>query len=662
MRNSFFSIFLFFFLGGYFGVSQTKINSYSFKSISTRDGLSNNIIYDILQDKDGYMWFATDNGLNRYDGYTSKKFFHNPKDSSSISSSVIRSLIQDKKGNIWIGTKDGLNLYDKEKATFKRYNFLDNASFTNQEIMKMSLDENDNIWINTLNDIGLFNTTDFTTRLIYNNESPPFKTISKEDVWILNSEGELNYYDLNKEKLHFFKKDSSLIDKGIHYGAFSNSLWLPNKFSNNSDTLRYRNIPKLPGDISYNYLLETDANTLLIGSNSGLFEYKHNIDKLNRIELDQSALVQQIRSIYKDSYNGIWVGTLGGVYHYDHNRRIFSHYDIKKDADDVIMGLKTVDDEIFINTLGEGLYIHNIHSKQNRKIEFADNFSTQNLFIWDIEKIDSSNFPVWLATNSGLLCYDPIYSKVKQISLPITENDKNISFSILNTNNDHIWVSSYRSIHKINKRDHKILKTISLDDYMKHSGVQKIISLGDYIFIATEGEGLLYVNTLKETVSEVTLSNRKQTFNSPIWDLYKNEETLWIASNQGLLKLNLNDMLIKPVIQDDQVIYSIIEDNNGVLWMGTDNGIKSYNTLTNSVKNYDTDNGLKNKEFNRKSVTKTNDGFLWFGGVNGITSLNPETIKKDNPHVPYVHITNVTLFASDTSYTIPHFQKKITNG
>ena len=160
-------MFFCFFLFSFFGFCQTEEKSLLFRPLTTEDGLSNNVIYDVLQTTDGYLWLATDNGLNRYDGYSVKVYYHRTNDSSTITSSVIRSLIEDREGNLWIGTKSGINLYNKKSQRFEKPIKLDDSNFQNQEVVNMRLDSSGNIWINTLNDIGFFNPKTNESQVVY---------------------------------------------------------------------------------------------------------------------------------------------------------------------------------------------------------------------------------------------------------------------------------------------------------------------------------------------------------------------------------------------------------------------------------------------------------------------------------------------------------------
>ncbi|NND62274.1 MAG: hypothetical protein HKN48_03665, partial [Flavobacteriaceae bacterium] len=316
--------------------SQENESKYSFVSIDSENGLSNNVIYDILQDKEGYIWMATDNGLNRYNGYTIQTFFHKPTDSTTISSSVVRSLIEDSDGNFWIGTKNGLNLFDKENREFNQPIILDNTPFINKEVMKMELDPAGNIWFVTLNDVGFFNPQTLRIELVSSSEFNPYITITNKKVWIRNKEGDVSYYDLNSKILNSNKDYSILSHQLIHFDSLSKRLWIPDEFESEVANLDYSILPKLPNNLKMNSVLEIDSSNLWIGTNEGLFEYNFGSKQLRKIDLGKSTLIQQIKRIYKDNHGGVWIGTLGGVYHYDSHRKVFDHIYLDEDSDDIV--------------------------------------------------------------------------------------------------------------------------------------------------------------------------------------------------------------------------------------------------------------------------------------------------------------------------------------
>ncbi|WP_296319063.1 two-component regulator propeller domain-containing protein [Winogradskyella sp.] len=644
--------------------SQVNEKTLLFKTITTEHGLSNNVIYDILQDKDGYIWFGTDNGLNKFDGYIVKKFFNIPNSEEGLSSSVVRSIIEDNSGNLWVGTKNGLNLYNRAENKFSQITVFDRSKIMNLEIMNMSLDKEGNIWMNTLNDIIYFNSKTHEYKVVYSSVLTPFMVIIKGKMYYKNDNGDFYSYDTKNNKSEQIFNDTNLIRKYLDYGKRSKSLWLPKHVNKSIDSIRVNYLPVLPDNPEPNSLIELNDHSIWLGTNQGLFEYNYKGKSLQKIKLGTSALSNQIRSLYKDNFGGIWVGTLSGVMHYDINRKHFRHKQLEaEDAENIIMGLYSSQSGIFANTFGNGIHFISNNSEVSKRLVFPEAIKNHVKYVWDIEEIPESKLPIWLATNNGLVCFNPIDLKFDMIELPIQELDKNISFSILNTKDNFIWISSYRAIHQVNKSNGDVVKSFPLNEFMEHSGIQKLETLGNYIFIATEGEGLLALDKTTHKTIKVKVASQNdlpQQFEAPIWDLLADNDTLWIGSNQGLYKLTLDDLMITPVLEDNQVVFSIIKDDDGHFWMGSDTGIKLYNP-THKISRYFTNkNGLKNLEFNRKSAIKTQDGDLWFGGTNGITKFIPKNIKKENPNTPFVHITKLKAVASDSSIIYTDFEKPIT--
>ncbi len=184
-------------------VNQNLIGqSINFKHITVENGLSNNDVNTLIQDKYGFIWFGTDDGLNRYDGYNFKIFRHAPEDSNSISDNSIWALAEDKKGNIWIGTKAGyFNKYDPFLETFTHWKL--ESDFTEENSVKSIFeDKNGNIWIGTYKD-GLYKLDELTNRFDHwsaSNDDP--KSLSHNYIQSIaeDSEGNLligTYIGLN---------------------------------------------------------------------------------------------------------------------------------------------------------------------------------------------------------------------------------------------------------------------------------------------------------------------------------------------------------------------------------------------------------------------------------------------------------------------------------
>ena len=637
--------------------TQTIDKDYTFKSITTEEGLSNNVVFDIHQDREGYIWIATNNGLNRYDGYSITTFFHSEKDSTSISSNVVRAIIEDQEGRLWFGTKNGLNLFNTSEQHFEKPIKLIDSSFVNQKIMSMAHDSVGRIWITTSNDVGYFYPKSLNVELILSLETVPYTTLADDKVWIYNTKGEVQYYDINTEELSTESNIST--NASVFFGEYSKKLWLP--YSNNTpiDSSKFRFLPKLPNNIKPFRLLELNSNKSWIATDSGIYEFNYKTKELSQFSLGPSTLINQIRSIYKDRHDGIWIGTLGGLFHYDPYRKVFHHKDLIEDHDDIIMGMCADKEGVYANALGKSIFYKSHDSIVFRKINLPDAFPAEGLFVWDMETVPENKFPLWMSTNKGLICLNVKTSEYRMVDIPVDSLDESISFTLLSTDNDYMWLALHKSIHKISKTEGKVISSHALSNLIQYSGIQKIMALKDHIFIATEGDGLLAFNIKTENTLKITQANN-QPLNASIWDLFVSNNTLWIGANDGLYRLDPNTMVIEVVLEDNQVVYSITEDDSKTLWMGTDKGIKSYDTKSPKVKYYTTIDGITNTEFNRKSVFRHENDQLWFGGVNGITTFHPTLIKKDNPNIPYVHITDLRVATSDSTFSVANFKHKIT--
>ncbi|WP_299519796.1 two-component regulator propeller domain-containing protein [Winogradskyella sp.] len=632
---------------------------YLFKNITTEDGLSNNIIYDIIQDDKGYIWIATDNGLNKYNGYWSEPFYNIASDTTSLTSNVVRSLAQDSFGNLWVGTKEGLLKYNSEDGSFISFRSEMTSNFDNIEVMEIEIDTDNNLWLSTQGDLGFVQLESEDQKV----ETADFKSVSLTNgsasiIYANSIPGELGFIDTKRKRVLQRVYDSALARQKVYFGAYSNTLWLPNNFNADLDAPLYRKLPKLPNNLLPKAFLEINANELWIGTDGGLFEYNFKTKTLFKIPLGTSTLTQQVRCLYQDYTGGVWVGTLGGIYHYDTYRKKFEHSELRKNKNDVVMGLLADGNSIYANTLGDGLYYKPEGTSQFSKLALPSNFPYQGLFIWNIAKIPDSRYELWMATNAGIIGYNIKTNTFKIINLPIEDSIFKEAFTILNTDEAYFWVASHKRIHKVHKLDGSLIKSISLTKYLRHSGIQKIIEHNGFIYIASEGEGLVAYNQETEGIISLKTKN-KSALKTSIWDLHSSGGRLWIGTNEGLYRLDTSNSIIEPIHVKNQIIYSIIEDKDHVLWMGTDKGILSFDPSDSTTRFYNKKHRLENLEFNRKSVVQTSDGTIWFGGVDGITSFKPSEIKIKNPNKPLIYISELDAITSDTIQNISALQKEI---
>jgi len=650
---------MFFILSLFVSLFQTPSQDpLSFEALNASDGLSNNNVYAILQDQEGYIWMTTDNGLNKYDGYEFEQFYHDVQDSTSISSSIVRAIIEDNEGTLWVVANNGLNRYQRETNSFKRYypkNLPDKHRGLN--IKSLHIDGDGKIWFTLGNTLGYFNTEQEQFEFIAT--SSVGYTISIQDngqaVWLDTANG--RFYTSGKQQILRTGKNETILPSNalIHFGSYSNTLWVPYQLEIEAleNDQPFSNLPK---QMNPTALLEIDANTLLIGTQgAGLFQYDIPSQQLTKWQLDQneSILNLQIRHIYKDKNEGLWVSTLGGVYHYDRYRKPFKHLDIDPHGNDIIMGVSQAAHGSFVNVFGKALYHRNPNTLTFEKLNTPDYLSQSNgFYIYDLEEIPEHKFPLWMATSVGVFCYDYKNNIAKKVELPVLESDNKESFAILNTAEDYFWVTANKTIYKVSKKEGKLLGTFSLASFIPEANIQKMMLFDKQFFVGTENSGLFLFDEQSASLKKLSLKDRQGTlrdFNTSVWDLYNFDNTLWVGTSKGLYQVKKNENVLTAVVPGSQIIYSIISDDYNNLWMGSEKGLFQYTIAKHSLRLYDTKDGVVNTEFNRRSVFKTEDGRLWFGGIQGMTVFNPKAIQT-NPVIPPVYIRSFSRITSDTTY------------
>lgn len=621
----------------------------STRLLSIEDGLSNNIVYDIQKDSKGFMWFATENGLNRYNGYSFTKFYHNSEDSSSIASNVCRNLVKDQLGNLWVATKKGISVYNPIKETFINYK----SQYKDLDIKELLLVGEDKIGFNTLGIAGFFDIKSKDFQFISEKYTSFCITSDTQKVWMSSREGSLDSIKENTTEIININKNIG-IRKQVHFGKYSQKLWLP-KADYKMNNL-FSLIPKLPNGIQPTKLLEINKNILLIGTNYGLFEYQSNTKKLSKKQLskNETTLNQQIRSIYKDDTGNLWIGTLGGVFYIDYYKKKFKHLQINANTDDVIMGLSSDKNTLYFNEFGKAFYKYSTEKKSLKKLHISKKLKKEGLFIWDVKVTKNHKYPIWLSTNLGLICATE--KKINKILLPKGKDFYESSFNIFDTENEFIWVASHTAIHKLSKNKDQIKPVLSILDIIEESSIQKIIVVKSKVFIATEGQGLFLYDEKTNKIQPI-YNKKNKIINPTIWDMILIEDKIFLGTNEGVYALDITSLKADKTDITNTIIYSIQKDDFNRLWMGTDKGLMSYNLETKYLDLYTKEEGVLNLEFNRRSATKTKNGQFWFGGVKGITNFYPSKIK-ENTVIPKVHITKVKVITSDSTFVYNHRDKK----
>jgi ligand-binding sensor domain-containing protein/signal transduction histidine kinase len=676
--------------------------NFEFEHLSSEDGLSQNSVVKIFQDSRNFLWFATWDGMNRYDGYKFKIYKSSPSDSTSISGQGFSSICEDKFGYIWFGSLDGgVSKYNQQTDSFKRYKFnpKDPASLSGNLVNVLYFDSKGILWVGTEHGLDKFDPkTDKFTHYQYtlndtNSLSSNFVLSIKEDsygtLWIGTDNG-LNKFNAAAKKFIRYYKDRSkpyclysnymehlFIDnqnnfwvatgEGLHLYDYKNDRFIRYLPDNNNPDRRYdKNILDFWNDESGNLWLATSRGGLSIfNPKTGVFTgYKN--DPFNNHSLSSNNTL----SVYKDKSGIVWIGTDGGgLNKLVIRKEQFYNYSVrpgelnKLNNNSVYSFYEDVSGDIWIGTFGGGVNIFNPAKNKNHFTNLVHAPGNQNSLVDDkVRDIckDKQNY-FWIGTESGLDRYDSKTKKFKHYNYANSPGLKNNSISSLYvTPSGELWVGTFNGgLSVYNPREDKFINFLNdLNNPSSLSGniIRKIYEDRSGIFWVCTNKGLDRYDRNKNSFIHYQ-NNPADPFSissNSVLNIYQdNNGTIWVGTNLGLNKItgdvinNQNVRFTRYLKKDglpDNNIQSIVEDNEGNIWMSTNNGLSKFNPSLEWFKNYTTNDGLRSNEFYINSCLKIkNTGEFLFGGYNGFCIFQPDSIK-DDLYKPPVIFTDFYLF------------------
>lgn len=669
-------------------ISFSQNNQISFSHLNVKDGLSQSWIRAICQDRRGFMWFGTGDGLNRYDGYEFKIYKNSPGRKNSISNNNIKKIFEDKNGNIWFGTQQGVNLYNWELDNIQpvsstlRYSVEDinetksgglliatsdglfklNAKnltlepLINGEFITAILnDKNGNIWLCSYNGLLLVDTVKFTYSVV------PMKGIdfdylqsiyqdSQGRIWLGTSNAGLILMEYNNTE--------PLTPEFTHF----------KHESGNKESI---------GQGSIYAILEDNKGKLWIGIENGdlnvlnlnNFDKKRAIFKhfINNISESFSISSNSIHSIYQDKHNTLWIGTYGGgINYYNDLMQKFKCYRqvvTNKNSlnDNHVNVLYNEKNKLWIGT-ERGLNILNKYdnSFQHYTFDSKNPHSIGSNAIWAIFRDTRNN--MWVGTWAGGLNLFNENSKTFTRFKIDFENESTIGgnniFRIVEDRRGQLWVASMSG--GLSKFDYKT-RTFKrfLHDNKNNSissdWVSTIMesSLGELWIATTQTVDVLNLQTQKFITFRHDANKPGSISSNGAIALYEDSKgQIWIGTQGGLNLFNRKDSSFIYYREEDglpnNTVNAICEDAHGNLWFSTNKGISKFINGLNVPKNpefrnYDVRDGLQGNEFTRESVCKDEKGNIYFGGTNGYNVFHPDSLE-DNPFKPEVVLSNFLIF------------------
>jgi ligand-binding sensor domain-containing protein len=638
-----------------------------FGRYSSEDGLSNSRVFCVLQDKYGFLWFGTDDGLNRFDGYEFKVYRNEPSDSTSLSDNSIRSLYEDRYGFLWIGTKSGeINRYDPELDKFEYWK-IETDGLKENSITSIYQDKDDHIWLGTYKN-GLYKFSPNENKFEHWNNDPSnanslsinYVTSILEDnnneLWISSFNG-LNKFQRGDPKKPFVRFYRDLQNSNT---ITDNLIWRMSRSDFNKDIIW---IGTLNGLTRYNYSLETftpvvlpdrkelqfgysissiiednseNENILWIGTFGGLIRLNLNTgfsERFIREETNPYCIASnQIHDVYKDRSGVIWIATDNGLSFFSHKKAKFNYIlsqnsetqDLSQLFNKSINSISQSADRTLWFGSKEGLFQVSEDAFHNRFIGNAviQDYPESNHFnIWSLEADEKNN--LWIGTyGEGLKQFNLNSKQIKSWEIGFKEYELSSAYkyikTICSTRDGMIWIGFWgggaarlnprTGEYKIWRNEHDSPGSISYNDVWAIIEDRK-----GRIWLGTNGGGL---NLFKESGNGIFYNWVDKKTNKAIG---RNVESLSSNSIYCIYASTIN-----------------IDENKTVLWIGTRNGLNKFtieeaenpsnqSELKIEIKYYTIKDGLPDNSI--ESIVEDEKGKLWIGTGSGISKfdINEET-------------------------------------
>jgi ligand-binding sensor domain-containing protein/signal transduction histidine kinase len=647
-----------------------------FEAHDTRTGLSQNLVFAIVQDNKGFLWFGTDEGLNRFDGHEFKIFRHDPADSSSIADNSVHGLAVDNEGVIWIGTSNGISRYypDTEFIEQLPVNFEDITKPKGTGVNEIKKDADGSIWIAYLGSgVDVFDPVKKTFMHYTTHRDDAFRIIND---YVISMQFMANGDKLlgTRAGIQFLAKDgvplsaatakskypwSSKIDNSItsfHLSSDGNTLWIGSELNGvykvNLRTADVANYTTTNSALKFNNnvptVFEDSKGNVWVGGEA-IYLYDKIKDEL--IPFDergiQGTVVNKnpVLSIFEDKDNNVWFGTFRlGVLKYNPDNTKILHYHTGQGLasitnDHILSFNQDVQNEIWIGTDGGGLFKLKSDLRGFDLAPFSEKFSSQvaKCIFRDPDGL------FWVGTwDGGMIRYDP---RSKSVTIYSPENKNFESRHVWDIKADslgNLWLGTLRDglcYFSPRTGNYKYYKSMPDDS-------TSLIN-NDIMCLYTDSQNRLWVGTsnglsILPPGSEKFVNFVKSELNVTVLTIYEDyQNRIWLGTNGGGIvimdrELNIVETITEKDGLPSSTVCSVLSDDHDNIWVSTYNGLAKINKTDHAITEVPQIAGLQGKEFIPRSGFKTRDGRMLFGGVNGFNLFHPDSLQFSHQPKPVV--------------------------
>lgn len=632
-----------------------------FRHYNNKQGLSHNTVYSSLQDKRGFMWFGTDDGLNRFDGHTFMVYRYNSYDPASILNNRIIRIFEDSDGIIWVCTNAGVCYYDYQTDSFQPLHFSERNGKP-EYFTDVKEDKQRNLWFIDYNRIARYSKDDRSFRIYPGDKNfhPVTLTTTDEGQPLFANHNSLYSYSYETDKFvitpileneNIKQRDNitaicQIPGVGVLIGTEKTGVKLY-RYSDHSVTSVFP-------DVQVREITAFNQSTYWIASESGVYIYNildQSVTNLRKSLTNEYAIADNaVYSITKDNEGGMWVGSFfGGISYLPREYSNFTHFIGGKTHPQMLgNAIREISPDqygnLWLGTEDNGINCYNL------KTGAITNYSLGNplhpLSATNIHGLLADGDKLWVGTyNKGIDVLDIPSGKItKRYTHEAAENTLNNDFVLCftKTKENEFLVGTASGTALYNQETDRFIPWKDIRALTRQIYED---SLGD-IWIATT-DGVYHYQRENDTMTHYTSDiNKSQSIgsNNTTSVFEDSGGRIWVTTTNGFsLYNNKTDLFNRITVEDglpSNIIYRIQEDSDSYLWISTANGLVRFNPETYVMRTYSYTDGLHETQFNYSSSYKAPDGTIYMGTTNGMLAFNPELFKEDL-FTPPIYITRI---------------------
>jgi signal transduction histidine kinase len=635
---------------------------FRFSHFTIRNGLSQNTVNCVLHDRQGFYWFGTQDGLNRYDGYTTRVFRHDKNDSSTVSDNFILAISEDARGNLWVSTRNGFNFFDRITEKFTRIivNPAEKNNYHNSVRGCFIAENGDVIFSNSYQQLIRITGSDAA--------GPPFLPRIEKERAVLQTAGNAYYVASPDNVVSIYSNGQLLMQTTMDSRSICQAFVIDSK--GRIWMARDKGLTVIvPGQSAsllllsnhaVNVLREDSEKNIWAGTTDGLFFFRNGDAAKEPLQMVHSEDAHSIGSnnvqaIYEDRYQTIWVGTseAGMSVHQPSVFRVMNRYSALKLSGNCANAVMQHGNELWVGTRnGVDHFVLENNSVGSafdggNKILGAENFTHTlprtlcNNQVNAIARDASGN--IWIGTQAGVSIYQPATKAWRQMGAGLFGGGQ--VFHILCASSGYTWVSATHGFFLIapgKATTEKILVNDTLDPARSYYTFSAYEDADGSIWAGTTS-GIIHV-TAAGTLIE-TFSSRDRTsglsYNMTTSFLRDSRKRLWVTTLGGGVNL-FNDRTKKFKTYTassglaNNIAHRIIEDRNHTLWVSTNSGLCRFDEAAQKFITYTEKDGLPANEFIQNAAFMNSAGELFFGTPEGLAVFKPSERYAASPEVPVI--------------------------